>query len=104
MTDLILKNDIRYLKGVGERSAILLNKLGIFTYQDLLEHYPRNYEDRTSFKKLNELINNESAVFIGEISTDIMVHRIRKNLSISSFFVEDETGDRVQISKFNQEV
>jgi len=102
MTENILKNDIRYLKGVGERSAALLNNLGIFTYQDLLEYYPRNYEDRTTLKKLNELMNNESAVFIGEVSTKIMVHRIRKNLTISSFFVEDETGSRIQISIFNQ--
>ena len=33
--------DIRYLKGVGEKTARLYNKLGIFTVDDLIRHYPR---------------------------------------------------------------
>lgn len=37
--------DIRYLKGVGEKRAGLLNKLGIFTIEQLLEYYPRDYRD-----------------------------------------------------------
>lgn len=36
---------IRYLKGVGEKRAGLLNKLGIFTVGDLLRFYPKGYTD-----------------------------------------------------------
>ena len=32
--------DIRYLKGVGEKRAGLLNKLGIFTIEQLFELSP----------------------------------------------------------------
>ena len=47
---------IEFLKGVGPQKAALLNKeLGIFTYADLLQHYPFRYEDRTRFHKVGEL-------------------------------------------------
>ena len=47
---------IEFLKGVGPQKAALLNKeLGIFTYADLLQHYPFRYEDRTRFHKIGEL-------------------------------------------------
>ena len=35
---------IKNLKGVGEKSALLYNKLNIFTIEDLVRFYPRNYE------------------------------------------------------------
>ena len=37
--------NIQYLKGVGEKRAKLLGKLGIFTVGDLLRYYPREYKD-----------------------------------------------------------
>lgn len=37
--------DIRFIKGVGEKSAARLAKLGIFTDADLLQYYPRDYVD-----------------------------------------------------------
>lgn len=37
--------DIRYLKGVGEKRAAQLAKLGISTVEDLLGFYPRDYVD-----------------------------------------------------------
>lgn len=37
--------NIQYLKGVGEKRAKILNKLGIFTVGDLLHFYPRGYMD-----------------------------------------------------------
>jgi ATP-dependent DNA helicase RecG len=47
---------IEYLKGVGPARAALLNtELGIFTYADLLQHYPFRYEDRTRFHNIREL-------------------------------------------------
>ncbi|GAA0892183.1 ATP-dependent DNA helicase RecG [Fulvivirga kasyanovii] len=47
---------IEFLKGVGPQKAALLNKeLNIFTYGELLQHYPFRYEDRTKFYPINEL-------------------------------------------------
>jgi len=47
---------IEFLKGVGPQRAALLNKeLSIFTYGDLIQHYPFRYEDRTKFYPINTL-------------------------------------------------
>ncbi|HNI46195.1 MAG TPA: hypothetical protein PK230_15935, partial [Chitinophagales bacterium] len=44
----ILDTPIEYLKGVGPKRAELLQKeLQIFTWGDLLNHFPFRYEDRT---------------------------------------------------------
>ncbi len=47
--------NIQYIKGVGEARAKTLNKLGIFNLEDLITYYPRDYEDRSKVKKLEEV-------------------------------------------------
>lgn len=47
---------IEFLKGVGPQKAALLNKeLNIFTYGELIQHYPFRYEDRTRFYRIADL-------------------------------------------------
>ena len=51
-----LQTPIEFLKGVGTQRAELLQKeLGIFTFKDLLEHYPFRYLDRSSYHKISDL-------------------------------------------------
>lgn len=96
-----IKNDVKYLKGVGPAKSLLLNKLGINTIKDLIEYYPRSYEDRRNLKNISELLDGEYALFIGEIDTDVKLQRIRKNLAILHTFVSDET-DSCKLTWFNQ--
>ena len=52
----ILSTPIDYLKGVGPIRADLLKKeLGIFTYNDLLQHYPFRYIDKSKLHHISEL-------------------------------------------------
>ncbi|OIN59987.1 ATP-dependent DNA helicase RecG [Arsenicibacter rosenii] len=47
---------MEFLRGVGPQRAELLNKeLNIFTYGDLLQHYPFRFDDRTRFYTISEL-------------------------------------------------
>ena len=39
-----ITDDITSLKGIGEKSAALFHKLNIYTIEDLMRHYPRDYE------------------------------------------------------------
>ena len=96
-----LGENIQYLKGVGPVKAKKLEKLGIYTYEDLVEHYPRTYEDRRSIKKISDFVHGESVIFSGRIVGRINSRRIRKSLNIVYFYVSDGTGD-VQITIFNQ--
>jgi ATP-dependent DNA helicase RecG len=52
----ILSSPIEYLKGVGPQRAELLKKeLGIFTFKDLLEHYPYRHVDKTQVNLIKEI-------------------------------------------------
>lgn len=54
---------IEFLKGVGpQRAALLQKELKIFTYGDLLQHYPFRYEDRTRFYSIAEI--NETMPYV----------------------------------------
>ena len=44
-TTLTPDTPVRYLKGVGPKTAERFEKLGILTLSDLLCHYPRRYLD-----------------------------------------------------------
>jgi ATP-dependent DNA helicase RecG len=50
------ETSIEFLKGVGPQRAVLFQKeLKIFSFGDLLQHYPFRYEDRTRFYKIKEV-------------------------------------------------
>ncbi len=52
----ILSSPIEYLKGVGPQRADLLKKeLNIFTFNDLLEHYPYRHVDKTRVNLIREI-------------------------------------------------
>ncbi|MGZ3882061.1 MAG: ATP-dependent DNA helicase RecG [Flavisolibacter sp.] len=52
----ILAHPIEYLKGVGPHRADLLKKeLAIFTFNDLLHHYPYRHVDKTKITKIADL-------------------------------------------------
>src|ERR1043165_6125406 len=52
----ILENPIDYLKGVGPLKADLLKKeLGIFTFGDLLEHFPLRHMDRPTVSRISDI-------------------------------------------------
>ncbi|MBQ0023759.1 MAG: ATP-dependent DNA helicase RecG [Prevotellaceae bacterium] len=55
----ILKQDIKYLQGVGpNRSALLASELGITTVGDLLAYYPYKYVDRSRIYKISDIDGN----------------------------------------------
>jgi len=50
-----LKQDIKFLPGVGpKRAELLLKELNIRVYEDLITHYPYRYVDRSRFYKISE--------------------------------------------------
>jgi ATP-dependent DNA helicase RecG len=52
----IFQTPVEYLKGVGAtRADVLKKELEIYTYEDLLRHFPYKYIDRTRFYKVREI-------------------------------------------------
>ncbi|MFD0940092.1 ATP-dependent DNA helicase RecG [Pedobacter boryungensis] len=87
-----LDTPLVYLKGVGPKRAELLQKeLGIFTYEQLLNHYPFRYIDRTRFYKINELHPEMPLVqVIGRIISKETIGEKHKKRIVAKF--TDDTG------------
>ena len=86
-----LNNDVKFVKGVGPSRVLLLNKLGIYTLQDLITYYPRDYEDRSKPKTIDSVEDGEEALIEGIAISRLSEARIRKNLTIYKLIIRDET-------------
>ena len=95
-----LKNDVKFIKGVGPNRVKLLNRLGIFTLQDLITYYPRTYEDRSKPKSICECIDGEE-VLIEAVACSRMSDIRIKGKTMQRLLVRDETMPAT-ITWFNQ--
>ena len=95
----MLDDPIQSLKGVGEALSNRLEKIGIRTIGDLLEHFPLRYEDRARLLKINELNHGGFATFDATVEKG-EVQRVRGK-SIARLWVRDETGSALLVW-FNQ--
>lgn len=66
-----LNKNVQFIKGVGPNRVTLLKKLGIETLEDLITFFPREYEDRSKPKNIEDLVDGEEAL--------ISCYPIRKN-------------------------
>ena len=94
-----LDSHITQLKGIGDKTALLLKKLDIETLEDLVTHFPKDYEMFQPPVLLSELKNNEKTAFFAKVVSQVITKKVR-NLMISSFFVGNGT-DTVKITFFN---
>ena len=92
---------MQFVKGVGPNNLPLLQKLGINTLGDLITFFPRNYEDRSKPKKINELVDGEEALIDVICASQMNETRFARNKVILKMLVRDETGDCV-LTWFNQ--
>ena len=95
-----LSKDVKYVKGVGPSRVKLLNKLNIFTLEDLITYFPREHEDRGNVKDIIELVDGEEALIDVICVSKMSQARIRKNMTICKLIVRDETGSAT-ITWFN---
>ena len=85
-------DNIRYLKGVGEKRALLFGKLGIDTVGALLRFYPRSYEDWSVITPIKEARGLESVCIKAEVISEVKENYIRKNMVLYKFKVKDSSG------------
>ena len=95
-----LDSDVRYLKGVGEKRAGLYRKIGINTVGDLIENYPRAYEDWSQTKEIAETIVGETACVKAMVCFRPEKAVIRKGMTIYKTAVTDGI-DVMKITIFN---
>ena len=96
-----LNKEIQFVKGIGPKRAEKLHKLNIFTLKDLIYYFPRQYEDRSKVKKINQLENEEKVTIKGVI-TRMDSYSPKKGMNIIRMDMRDDTG-YIKLSFFNQE-
>ena len=94
---------ITELKGIGEKYAQLLGRLSVYTVEDLVGLYPRDYElyqEPAFISTLSPDYENTNVVIDGVVSKKIDVYHTGK-LAVISTFINDENGDRIKCTWFN---
>ena len=89
------------VKGVGPKSLMLLNKLGIYTVNDLVSHYPYRY-DLIRRSDLQTVEDQDKVIVDGKIDQAPILIRLKGNLNKTNFRLVTNDGKIVGISIFNR--
>ncbi len=90
--------DVMYMKGVGPKIAYKLNKLGIYTAQDLIMYFPKKHIDYSSRTLIKHLKEGENTTVFGYIKS-VSAFNTKNKLSVVKVAVADESG-RIDLSFF----
>ena len=93
--------DIQYLKGVGEKRAVILKNKGIDTVGALLRFYPRAYLDWTKITLISECSFFENCCVKAKVIAPVETIKKRAGMTIYKFLVEDSSA-QMEITLFNQ--
>ncbi len=87
----ISQTDIMYIKGVGPKIAYLLNKLGIYTANDLLYYFPRKHIDYSSHTRIRDLEEGMDTTIFGIIKS-VESFTTKNNLGVIKVRIADNSG------------
>ena len=96
-----LNTDVRYIKGIGEKKAQALNKLGVFSLRDLVSFFPRKYEDRSETKPIALTAEGETVCVEAMVADTPRLTRVRRGLDLVKLRAVDESAV-LDITFFNQ--
>lgn len=85
----LLNTPVQYLKGIGEKRAQALEKIGINTFSDMIQYYPRRYLDRSNITPIKNLKVDEQATVVGKVQTCGIKKGARQRFIL---LLTDETG------------
>lgn len=87
------------MKGVGEKTAALFEKLHVYTAEELVSYYPRDYEQFADPVPLNRAPAEEVTAVEGCLAGNVATRHVR-GLSITTFEVSCE-GGALHMTYFN---
>ena len=77
-----LDTDIKFLKGVGEKRAAMLSRLGVSDVNALLRLYPRVYEDWSNISSIEDAVIGQTCCIKAVVGSPIQTNMIRKGLTL----------------------
>jgi len=94
-----LSSPLTEVKGVGTELAKKFDSLGIHTVADLLDYYPRRYDDYSNLQQIESI--KPGVVSIQAVVKQVRGRYVRRGLHITEAVASDETGS-VRLVWFNQ--
>ncbi len=91
---------LQYMKGVGPKLAAVLGRLGLETASDLVDHFPRRWEDRTRVVTAREAQDGDTVVVEGVLGA-CESREVRRGLSLLTCPLHTSDGV-VELAWFNQ--
>lgn len=99
----MLSSPVTALSGVGKTKAAAYERLGIRNLSDLINHYPRAYENRGDIKTLFEAsMRGGKCAVVLTVATEVKRTMIRRGMTLLKFRAYDESGT-AEITFFNQD-
>ena len=92
--------ELQKIKGIGPKKKQYLNKLGIYSAMDLIEYYPRDYEDRSKVSNIDDIANGEMGLLRIKTTSPCYISYIRRNMSITKCKATDGENT-INITWFN---
>jgi ATP-dependent DNA helicase RecG len=92
---------VQFLKGIGPRRSEMLAAHGVRIIGDLIDYVPFRYEDRTRFRSIQSLREEEWVLIRGEVRSLGGFDARRRGFSIFELLVSDGQGS-IRVKFFNQ--
>lgn len=87
-----LETEIQYLKGVGPKLGALFSRHGIKTVLDLLQNYPRAYEDRRAARNISSLKEGDVVSLKAKVANVTSYNMGRSSRKIYDVLLRDSSG------------
>ena len=97
----LLQDNIKTIKGIGEKKAQAFAKLGVVTLYDLLSFFPRRYEDRSLVVPIAGAEDGANVCISAVVADEPRLTRIRRGMELVKFKVFDDSG-MLEVTYFNQ--
>lgn len=94
-----LTTSLERIKGVGPKTAERLHAAGLVTVRDLINFYPRRYEDYSEVVAISDITPGKRTIKARVESTE--VKRVRRGMTITNATLADDTG-KLRATWFNQ--
>lgn len=88
------------LKGVGDKLNTTFAKLNIYDTEDLIKHFPRNYDIYEPPTLIKEIDNKAVVAIDGTIMKSLDMKHV-KNLTILTTTIKDANNDMIKVTWFN---
>lgn len=95
-----IKDDLKLISGIGDKTLLKLNKLGLHTIEDFIFHYPFRYEIFKNKFKIKDLEANEKCIFLARVEIIDSKRSYIKRANFTKAILKDDTG-KVEAVWFN---